>query len=52
MELDPKDPLIYVLRAKVKLARYEKEDAAKDLEKAISLGFDKESAETILKEHE
>ena len=52
LELDPKDPLIYVLRAKVKLARYEKEDAAKDLEKAISLGFDKESAETILKEHE
>ena len=52
LELDPGDPLIYVLRAKVKLARYEKEDAAKDLEKAISLGFDKESAETILKEHE
>ena len=52
LELDPEDPLIYVLRAKVKLARYEKDDATKDLEKAITLGFDRKTADSILKEHE
>lgn len=49
LKLDPDDPLIYVLRAKVKIARYDKEDAALDLKKAVSLGFDKNEAQNILK---
>ncbi|MFR3549779.1 MAG: hypothetical protein ACLTTW_05980 [Coprobacter sp.] len=48
LELDSKDPLVYVLRAKLKLARYEKEDAARDLDRAVSLGFDRKDADILL----
>lgn len=48
LEFDPDDPLAYVLRAKLKLARYEREDAARDLDKAVALGFDRTIADSLL----
>lgn len=39
---------MYVLRAKLKLARYEKEDASRDLDRAVSLGFDRKDADILL----
>ena len=50
MELAPDDPVVYVLRALGKLARYERESAQEDLERAVELGYDRESAEQLLRE--
>lgn len=49
LELDNKDPLIYLLRGKIKLARYDKEDARKDFNKAVELGLDKNIIEDLLR---
>ena len=42
--------MVYVLRALGKLARYERESAQEDLERAVELGYDRESAEQLLRE--
>ena len=52
MELDPDDPVVYVLRALGKLARYERESAKADLKRAVELGYDRESAEQLLRQEE
>ncbi|MDR3267990.1 MAG: tetratricopeptide repeat protein [Tannerella sp.] len=41
---------IYVLRGKVKLAQYEKESAAIDFKKALSMGYDAKTIENLLKQ--
>jgi tetratricopeptide (TPR) repeat protein len=41
---------LYVLRGKIKLAQYEKASAAIDFKKALSLGYDAETIETLLKQ--
>ncbi|MDR1331729.1 MAG: tetratricopeptide repeat protein [Tannerella sp.] len=41
---------LYVLRGKVKLAQYEKESAAIDFAKALELGYDRATAEALLKQ--
>lgn len=46
-QLSPEDPLVYVMRGKLKLARFEKEEARKDFEKAVSLGFKPEDLEQL-----
>lgn len=54
IELDDKDPLAYILSGKIKWAQYEKEDAMRDLDKAVSLGAPKETVEAVkdeLKRH-
>lgn len=50
LELDDADPLAYVLRGKVKLARYERKEAAKDFEKAVSLGFEQKVVDELMKD--
>ena len=47
-QLSPDDPLVYVMRGKLKLARFEKAEAKKDFEKAVSLGFKAEDIEPLL----
>lgn len=44
-----KDPYAYVLRAQVKMRQYEAKSAAKDIEKAVELGYDKTKADGLLK---
>ncbi|MBQ8424124.1 MAG: hypothetical protein IJY36_07720 [Coprobacter sp.] len=46
--LSPQDPLVYVMRGKLKIARFDKEGAQKDFDKAIELGFDANVIEDIL----
>ena len=41
---------LYVLRGRVKLAQYEKESAAIDFKKALSLGYDVETINALLKQ--
>ena len=41
---------LYVLRGRVKLAQYEKESAALDFRKALSLGYDVATIENLLKQ--
>ena len=41
---------LYVLRGRIKLAQYEKESAALDFRKALSLGYDAATIETLLKQ--
>jgi tetratricopeptide (TPR) repeat protein len=41
---------LYVLRGRVKLAQYEKASAAIDFKKALSMGYDAETIETLLKQ--
>ena len=41
---------LYVLRGRVKLAQYEKESAAIDFRKALSLGYDAETIENLIKQ--
>ncbi|MDR1335793.1 MAG: tetratricopeptide repeat protein [Tannerella sp.] len=48
-EPDPSAEL-YVLRGRVKLAQYEKASAAIDFKKALSMGYDAETVETLLKQ--
>ena len=50
LQLTPEDPLVYVMRGKLKLARFEKDDAQKDFEKAVSLGFKAEDIPPMLNE--
>ena len=40
----------YVLRGRIKLAQFEKESAALDFRKALSLGYDSETIENLLKQ--
>jgi tetratricopeptide (TPR) repeat protein len=44
-----KDPYAYILRARIKILQYEKKAAQKDIELAVSLGYDKEKAFELLK---
>lgn len=46
--LAPDDPLPYVLRGRLKLVRYAKEEAQQDFDKAVELGFDARIIEEIL----
>ena len=48
ISLNPNDPYTYILRARVKLLQYEKKSARTDIEKAMSLGYDKKAAEELL----
>lgn len=41
---------LYMLRGRVKLAQYEKESAAVDFKRARDLGYDKETADRLIKE--
>ena len=41
---------LYVLRGRVKLAQFEKESAAIDFRKALALGYNSETIETLLKQ--
>ena len=41
---------LYVLRGRVKLSQYEKESAAIDFRKALALGYDAKTIETLLKQ--
>ncbi len=50
LQLTPEDPLVYIMRGKLKLARFEKDDAQKDFEKAVSLGFKAEDIPLMLNE--
>ena len=50
IELAPDDPVVYVLRALGKLARYERESAKADLKRAVELGYDSKEAERLLEE--
>ena len=52
IRLAPDDPVVYVLRALGKLARYERESAEADLKRAVELSYDREAAELLLKEEE
>ena len=42
------NPYLFIIRAKAKLLLFEKKPAAEDIQKAISLGYDKEAAEVLL----
>ncbi len=44
-----KNPYTYILRSQLKIRQYEKKSAKQDIELAISLGYDKEKAEDLLK---
>lgn len=46
---EQRDPYAYILRAQVKLRQYEKISAKKDIEQAITLGYDKKIGEELLK---
>lgn len=46
--VDKEDPYHYIIRSKAKALLYEKEDALKDIERAIELGYDPEEAKNII----
>ena len=48
LEIDDKEPLLYILRAKIGWSQYERESAMKDFDKAVELGFSRETADKIL----
>ncbi|MEG1574242.1 MAG: hypothetical protein RR293_02185 [Bacteroidales bacterium] len=50
IELNNSDPLAYILYAKIKWAQYEKDDAIRDLDKAVLLGASKERVDVIKEE--
>ena len=47
--LAPDDPLPYVLRGRLKLARYAADDARKDFDKAVELGFSAAIVDEIIR---
>ena len=48
IDIDDKDPLAYVLRAKIGWSQFERESAINDFDKAVELGYPKETADKIL----
>ena len=50
IDIDDKDPLAYVLRAKIGWSQFERESAINDFDKAVELGFPRETADKILSE--
>ena len=50
IDIDDKDPLAYVLRAKIGWSQFERESAINDFDKAVELGYPKETADKILSE--
>ena len=44
------NPYLFIIRAKAKLLLFEKKPAAEDIQKAISLGYDKEAAKVLLEQ--
>lgn len=50
LELDPDDPYIYILRAKLNKLRFNREDMERDIKLAIAHGLDKDEAKTLIGE--
>lgn len=50
LELDPDDPYIYVLRAKLNKLRYNREDMERDIKLAIAHGLDKDEVQALIGE--
>lgn len=50
LELDPKDPFIYVLRAKLNKMRYNREDMERDIKLAVNHGLDEKTAKQMIGE--
>ena len=50
LELDPDDPYIYVLRAKLNKLRYNRVDMERDIKLAIAHGLDKDEAQSLIGE--
>ena len=50
LELDPEDPFIYVLRAKLNKMRFNREDMERDLKLAVANGLDEQSARNMIGE--
>lgn len=50
LDLDPDDPYIYVLRAKLNKLRYNREDMERDIKLAIAHGLDKDEAKALIGE--
>lgn len=48
MHPETTDPYLYILRAKAKLLLYEKPSAAEDIQKAVTLGYDRKAANVLL----
>lgn len=50
LELDPDDPYIYLLRAKLNKLRFNRDDMERDIKLAIAHGLDKDEARTMIGE--
>ena len=50
LELDPEDPYIYILRAKLNKLRFNREDMERDIKLAIAHGIDKDEAQALIGE--
>ena len=50
LELDPDDPYIYILRAKLNKLRFNREDMERDIKLAIAHGLDKDEAKALIGE--
>lgn len=50
LELDPDDPYIYILRAKLNKLRFNREDMERDIKLAIAHGLDKDEAQALIGE--
>ena len=49
IELDPEDPLAYIIRGRIRYAQYDKHSALKDFEKAREMGFDEPFLQELIK---
>ncbi|MBO4722920.1 MAG: tetratricopeptide repeat protein [Muribaculaceae bacterium] len=50
LELDPNDPYIYILRAKLNKLRFNRDDMERDIKLAIAHGLDKDEAKALIGE--
>lgn len=50
LELDPDDPYLYVLRAKLNKLRFNREDMERDIKLAVAHGIDKNEAKALIGE--
>lgn len=50
LELDPDDPYIYILRAKLNKLRFNRDDMERDIKLAIAHGLDKDEAKALIGE--
>ena len=50
LEMAPDDPYLYLLRAKLNKLRFERDDMARDIDKAVSLGLSRDYINQALNE--